>query len=399
MSASCCAVTGPRIVEATARQRTPAPARGVPRGDSPCSRRRIVDPRSAPARRQGPFYTSELRPGRISRPPSVSTASRASIPGCRTGLEGDRLDAPIGRASAKLTSGDRRPARDPAIGPDRSSQQGLRVVSIDDVANRQRCLRSSRSRTLAETARSPHDHRGRAAYEAAPIKFRRVTRLGAMGVSSSQRQGRAPASTTPYKPGAFALTRQDGRCLLRRPRRPRGLPGDVFYPSQADSRARGESSTTTSAAGSLTRALCLIIETQSCGRGVVLHPENVISITDGQIWGGGSSRARTFSTLASPGHQRGHLWCPPRRQRPDQATKRFARTPAPRPSPIPPPYPRSLEGCRAVASRPRRPTPRRTLLRARRRLVATLNQKERSPLPVPEDQVLQVYVRATNSTS
>ena len=167
--------------------------------------------------------------------------------------------------------------------------------------------------------------------------------------------------------------------LLRRPPGREAYPGDVFY-LHSRLLERAVKLNDDLGGGSLTALP--IIETQA-GDVSAYIPTNVISITDGQIF----LEAEAVLLGRAPGHQRRHLGVARGRQRADRPDAKVAGRLKLELSQY-----RDLEAFAQFGS-DLDPDTQRTLARGER-LVATLNQNERSPLQI-EDQVVQVFA-ATN---
>ena len=239
---------------------------------------RIVDPLGRPLDGKGDIETTETRPAEI-KAPGVVQRQPVKEP-MQTGLKAIDSMIPIGRGQRELIIGDR--------------QTGKTAIAIDTIINNKDkdliCVYVAIGQRMATVVGSPRRWPRTARWrtrssspppadEAAPIKY------------MAPYAGCAMAEYFPYK-GQHALRVYDDltkhayayrqmSLLLRRPPGREAYPGDVFYLHSPPARARRASSTTSDGGGSLTALP--IIETQA-GDVSAYIPTNVISITDGQIF-------------------------------------------------------------------------------------------------------------------
>jgi F-type H+-transporting ATPase subunit alpha len=337
---------------------------------------RIVDPLGRPLDGKGDIEAAETRPAEI-KAPGVVQRQPVSEP-MQTGLKAIDSMIPIGRGQRELIIGDR--------------QTGKTAIAIDTIINNKDkdliCVYVAIGQrmatvvgiaeTLAENGALENTIIVAApADEAAPIKY------------MAPYAGCAMAEYFTYK-GQHALTVYDDltkhayayrqmSLLLRRPPGREAYPGDVFYlHSRLLERACKLSDN--EGGGSLTSLP--IIETQA-GDVSAYIPTNVISITDGQIF----LEAKLFYSGVRPAinvgisvsRVGGNAQIAPMRKVAGRLKLELSQY-------------RDLEAFAQFGSDLDVET-QRTLARGER-LVATLNQDERSPLAT-EDQVVQVFA-ATN---
>jgi F-type H+-transporting ATPase subunit alpha len=337
---------------------------------------RIVDPLGRPLDGKGDIEAAETRPAEI-KAPGVVQRQPVSEP-MQTGLKAIDSMIPIGRGQRELIIGDR--------------QTGKTAIAIDTIINNKDkdliCVYVAIGQrmatvvgiaeTLAEAGALDNTIIVAApADEAAPIKY------------MAPYAGCAMAEYFTYK-GQHALTVYDDltkhayayrqmSLLLRRPPGREAYPGDVFYlHSRLLERACKLSDD--EGGGSLTSLP--IIETQA-GDVSAYIPTNVISITDGQIF----LESKLFYSGVRPAinvgisvsRVGGNAQIGPMRKVAGRLKLELSQY-------------RDLEAFAQFGSDLDVET-QRTLARGER-LVATLNQDERSPLAT-EDQVVQVFA-ATN---
>jgi F-type H+-transporting ATPase subunit alpha len=337
---------------------------------------RIVDPLGRPLDGKGEIESSETRPAEI-KAPGVVQRQPVTEP-MQTGLKAIDSMIPIGRGQRELIIGDR--------------QTGKTAIAIDTIINNRDkdlvCVyvaigqRMATVVALAETlaesgalentiiVAAPAD-------EAAPIKY------------MAPYAGCAMAEYFTYK-GQHALTVYDDltkhayayrqmSLLLRRPPGREAYPGDVFY---LHSRLLERACKLSDKEGGGSLTALPIIETQA-GDVSAYIPTNVISITDGQIF----LEAKLFYSGVRPAinvgisvsRVGGNAQIAPMKKVAGRLKLELSQY-------------RDLEAFAQFGSDLDIET-QRTLARGER-LVATLNQKERSPRRV-EDQVVEVFA-ATN---
>jgi F-type H+-transporting ATPase subunit alpha len=337
---------------------------------------RIVDPLGRPLDGKGDIETSETRPAEI-KAPGVVQRQPVKEP-VQTGLKAIDSMIPIGRGQRELIIGDR--------------QTGKTAIAIDTIINNRDkdlvCVyvaigqRMATVVALAETlaeagaldntiiVAAPAD-------EAAPIKYMAPYAGCAMAEHFTYQGRHALCVYDDLTKHAYAYRQMS--LLLRRPPGREAYPGDVFY---LHSRLLERACKLSDEEGGGSLTALPIIETQA-GDVSAYIPTNVISITDGQIFlesslfysgvrpainvGISVSRVGGNAQINSMKKVSGRLKLELSQYRDLEAFAQFGS---------------DLD----VETQ-------RTLARGER-LVATLNQKERSPLAV-EDQVVQVFA-ATN---
>jgi F-type H+-transporting ATPase subunit alpha len=337
---------------------------------------RIVDPLGNPLDGKGEIDTTETRPAEF-KAPGVVQRQPVTEP-MQTGLKAIDSMIPIGRGQRELIIGDR--------------QTGKTTIGIDTIINNKDkdliCVYvaiGQRMATVVALAEVLADNGAldntiivaAAADEAAPIKFMAPYAGCAMGEHFLYDGKAALCIYDDLTKHAYAYRQMS--LLLRRPPGREAYPGDVFY-LHSRLLERAVKLNDDLGGGSLTALP--IIETQA-GDVSAYIPTNVISITDGQIFlepglfysgvrpainvGISVSRVGGNAQISSMKKVAGRLRLDLSQYRELEAFAQF--------------------GSELDADT------QRTLARGER-LVATLNQKERSPMDV-EDQVVQVFA-ATN---
>src|SRR4051794_29509875 len=351
----------------------------VPVGESLLGR--IVDPLGRPLDGKGDVETDETRPAEF-KAPGVVQRQPVTEP-MMTGLKAIDSMIPIGRGQRELIIGDR--------------QTGKTAIAVDTIINNKDkdlvCVyvaigqRMSTVIQLAETLDDAGalDHTiivAAPADEAAPIKFLAPYAGCAMAEFFLYRGDAALCVYDDLTKHAYAYRQMS--LLLRRPPGREAYPGDVFYlHSRLLERAvklADDLPGDVPGGGSLTALP--IIETQA-GDVSAYIPTNVSSITDGQIY----LEPRLFYAGVRPAinvgisvsRVGGNAQLKPMKKVAGRLRLDLSQY-------------RELEAFAQFGS-DLDPDTQKTLARGER-LVATLNQSERSPLSV-EDQVLQVYA-ATN---
>jgi F-type H+/Na+-transporting ATPase subunit alpha len=337
---------------------------------------RIVDPLGRPLDGKGDINTTETRPAEF-KAPGVVQRQPVSVP-VQTGLKAIDAMIPIGRGQRELIIGDR--------------QTGKTAIAIDTIINnRDSGLVSiyvaigQRMSTVVQIAETLTEAGAldntiivaAAADEAAPIKYIAPYAGCAMGEFFLYSGREALCIYDDLTKHAYAYRQMS--LLLRRPPGREAYPGDVFY---VHSRLleRAVKLNDDLGAGSLTALP--IIETQA-GDVSAYIPTNVISITDGQIF----LEPKLFNSGVRPAINVGISVSRVGGNAQIKSMKRVAGRLKLELSQY-----RELEAFAQFGSELDVET-QRTLARGER-LVRTLNQHEREPLPV-EDQVVQVYA-ATN---
>jgi F-type H+-transporting ATPase subunit alpha len=337
---------------------------------------RIVDPLGRPLDGKGDINATETRPAEF-KAPGVVQRQPVSVP-VQTGLKAIDAMIPIGRGQRELIIGDR--------------QTGKTAIAIDTIINnRDSGLVSiyvaigQRMSTVVQIAETLTENGAldntiivaAAADEAAPIKFMAPYAGCAMGEFFLYSGREALCIYDDLTKHAYAYRQMS--LLLRRPPGREAYPGDVFY-LHSRLLERAVKLNDDLGGGSLTALP--IIETQA-GDVSAYIPTNVISITDGQIF----LEPKLFYSGVRPAINVGISVSRVGGDAQIKSMKRVAGRLKLELSQY-----RELEAFAQFGSELDVET-QRTLARGER-LVKTLNQNERQPLPV-EDQVIQVYA-ATN---
>src|SRR3989475_3013096 len=333
---------------------------------------RIVDPLGHPLDGEGELEAEEYRPAEF-KAPGVVQRKPVEEP-MLTGLKAIDSMTAIGRGQRELIIGDR--------------QTGKSQVAIDTIINNRdkdlTCIYvaiGQRMSTVVQVAETLRDHDAMdntiivaaPADEAAPIKFMAPYAGCAMGEYFLYNGKHALVVYDDLTKHAYAYRQMS--LLLRRPPGREAYPGDVFY-LHSRLLERAVKLNDDLGGGSLTALP--IIETQA-GDVSAYIPTNVISITDGQIflepklfYSGVRPAINVGISVSRVG---GNAQLAPMKKVAGRIKLELSQY-------------RDLEAFAQFGSDLDVET-QRTLARGER-LVATLNQKERRPLPV-EDQVIQVY--------
>ena len=346
----------------------------IPVGDELLGR--IVDPLGNPLDGKGEINTSATRPSEF-KAPGVVQRQPVKEP-MLTGLKAIDSMIPIGRGQRELIIGDR--------------QTGKTAIAVDAIINNKhrglRCIYvaiGQRKSTVVALAKTLEDAGAlentiivmAAADEAAPIKFLAPYAGCAMGEHFLYNGQAALVVYDDLSKHAVAYRQMS--LLLRRPPGREAYPGDVFY-LHSRLLERAVKLNDDLGGGSLTALP--VIETQA-GDVSAYVPTNVISITDGQIYlepGLFNSGVRPAINVGiSVSRVGGNAQINPMRKVAGRLKLELSQY-------------RELEAFSQFGSE-LDPATQRTLARGER-LVKTLNQSERNPMPV-EDQVIQVYA-ATN---
>ena len=337
---------------------------------------RIVDPLGNPLDGKGPIDTTETRPAEF-KAPGVVQRQPVNEP-MQTGLKAIDSMIPIGRGQRELIIGDR--------------QTGKTAIAIDTIINNKDSdlvfvyvAIGQRMATVVQLAETLAENGAlektiivaASADEAAPIKFMAPYAGCAMGEHFLYNGGHALAIYDDLTKHAFAYRQMS--LLLRRPPGREAYPGDVFY---LHSRLLERAVKLNDELGGGSLTALPIIETQA-GDVSAYIPTNVISITDGQIflepklfYSGVRPAINVGISVSRVG---GNAQIAPMKKVAGRLKIELSQF-------------RDLEAFAQFGSDLDADT-QRTLARGER-LVATLNQNERSPLPVAE-QVVQVFA-ATN---
>src|SRR6476469_935648 len=333
---------------------------------------RIVSPLGIPLDGKGDIDYDGTRPAEF-KAPGVVKRQPVKEP-MQTGLKAVDSMIPIGRGQRELIIGDR--------------QSGKTAIAIDTIINNKDSdlvfvyvAIGQRMATVVGIAETLAEHGAlektiivaAGADEAAPIKFLAPYAGAAMGEYFLYKGGHAVAIYDDLTKHAFAYRQMS--LLLRRPPGREAYPGDVFY-LHSRLLERAVKLNKDNGSGSLTALP--VIETQA-GDVSAYIPTNVISITDGQIF----LEPKLFNSGVRPAINVGISVSRVGGDAQIKPIKRVAGRLKLELSQY-----RELEAFAQFGSELDVDT-QRTLARGER-LVATLNQKERHPLPV-EDQVVQVY--------
>jgi F-type H+/Na+-transporting ATPase subunit alpha len=333
---------------------------------------RIVDPLGRPLDGKGDINTTEQRPAEF-KAPGVVQRQPVSVP-VQTGLKAIDAMIPIGRGQRELIIGDR--------------QTGKTAIAVDTIINnrdsdlvfvyvsigQRMATVVQMAETLAEAGALDNTIIvAAAADEAAPIKYLAPYAGCAMGEYFLYSGREAVCVYDDLTKHAYAYRQMS--LLLRRPPGREAYPGDVFY-LHSRLLERAVKLNDDLGAGSLTALP--IIETQA-GDVSAYIPTNVISITDGQIF----LEPKLFYAGVRPAINVGISVSRVGGDAQIKPMKRVAGRLKLELSQY-----RELEAFAQFGSELDVET-QRTLARGAR-LVATLNQKERHPLPA-EDQVVQIY--------
>src|SRR5436309_1118267 len=356
----------------------------VPVGDALLGR--IVDPLGNPLDGKGPLETDDTRPAEF-KAPGVVQRQPVKEP-MRPGLKAIDSMIPIGRGQRELIIGDRQTGKTAIAVDTIINNKDSDVISIYVAVGQRMSTVVQLAETLAEAGAldttiivaAPAD-------EAAPIKFMAPYAGCAMGEHFLFQGKHALCVYDDLTKHAYAYRQMS--LLLRRPPGREAYPGDVFYLHSrlleravklADDLKDPHTGEERPGGGSLTALP--IIETQA-GDVSAYIPTNVISITDGQIYlqpdlfrSGVRPAINVGISVSRVG---GNAQITPMRKVAGRLKLDLSQY-------------RELESFAQFGSELDTAT-QRTLARGQR-LVKTLNQSERRPLPV-EDQVVQIYA-ATN---
>ncbi|HWE58359.1 MAG TPA: F0F1 ATP synthase subunit alpha [Solirubrobacteraceae bacterium] len=346
----------------------------IPVGDALLGR--IVDPLGNPLDGKGPIHTTESRPIEH-KAPGVVQRQPVKEP-MQTGIKAIDSMIPIGRGQRELIIGDR--------------QTGKTAIAVDTIINNKDTgvisiyvAIGQRKATVVALAKALEDAGAlqntiivmAAADESAPITFLAPYAGCAMGEYFLYKGGHALTIYDDLTKHAYAYRQMS--LLLRRPPGREAYPGDVFY-LHSRLLERAVKLNDDLGGGSLTSLP--IIETQA-GDVSAYIPTNVISITDGQIF----LEPKLFNSGVRPAinvgisvsRVGGSAQIGPMRKVAGRLKLDLSQY-------------RELEAFSQFGSELDADT-QRTLARGER-LVRTLNQGERHPIPT-ELQVVQIYA-ATN---
>ena len=357
------------IVEGDAVKRT-GTLLEIPVGDSLLGR--LVDPLGRPLDDKGDVKTDDTRPAEF-KAPGVVQRQQVAEP-MQTGLKAIDSMIPIGRGQRELIIGDR--------------QTGKTAIAIDTIINNKDsdliCIYvaiGQRMSTVVQFMETLEQNGAMEntiivaapADEAAPIKYMAPYAGCAMGEHFLYNGRHALCIYDDLTKHAFAYRQMS--LLLRRPPGREAYPGDVFY---LHSRLLERAVKLSDELGSGSLTALPVIETQA-GDVSAYIPTNVISITDGQIF----LESDLFHSGVRPAINVGISVSRVGGNAQTKAMKRVAGKLRLDLSQY-----RELEAFAQFGSE-LDPDTQRTLARGER-LVATLNQKERSPLSVA-DQVVSIF--------
>jgi F-type H+-transporting ATPase subunit alpha len=337
---------------------------------------RIVDPLGRPLDGKGDIETSERRPAEF-KAPGVVQRQPVKEP-LQTGLKAIDAMTPIGRGQRELIIGDRQVGKTAIALDTIINNKDNDVISVYVAIGQRMATVVALAETLTESGAldtsiivaAPAD-------EAAPIKFMAPYAGTAMAEFFTYSGRHTLCVYDDLTKHAYAYRQMS--LLLRRPPGREAYPGDVFY---LHSRLLERACKLSDDEGGGSLTALPIIETQA-GDVSAYIPTNVISITDGQIYLEPSlfySGVRPAINVGiSVSRVGGNAQISPMKKVAGRLRLELSQY-------------RELEAFAQFGSE-LDPDTQRTLARGER-LVATLNQSERSPLPV-EAQVLQIFA-ATN---
>jgi len=337
---------------------------------------RIVDPLGRPLDGKGDINTSQTRPVEFKAPGVVQR--QPVVEPMQTGLKAIDSMIPIGRGQRELIIGDRQTGKTAIAIDTIINNKDTGLISIYVAIGQRMATVVALAETLAENGALDNSIIVAApADEAAPIKFLAPYAGCTMGEHFLYDGGHALCIYDDLTKHAYAYRQMS--LLLRRPPGREAYPGDVFY-LHSRLLERAVKLNDDLGAGSLTALP--VIETQA-GDVSAYIPTNVISITDGQIflepklfYSGVRPAINVGISVSRVG---GNAQISPMKKVAGRLRLELSQY-------------RELEAFAQFGSELDADT-QRTLARGER-LVETLNQGEREPLPVG-DQVVQVYA-ATN---
>jgi F-type H+/Na+-transporting ATPase subunit alpha len=342
----------------------------IPVGDALLGR--LVDPLGRPLDDKGEVKTTDTRPAEF-KAPGVVQRQQVNEP-MQTGLKAIDSMIPIGRGQRELIIGDR--------------QTGKTAIAIDTIINNKDsdliCIYVAIGQRMSTVVQFQETLEQQGAMdntiivaapadEAAPIKYMAPYAGCAMGEHFLYNGKHALCIYDDLTKHAFAYRQMS--LLLRRPPGREAYPGDVFY---LHSRLLERAVKLSEELGSGSLTALPVIETQA-GDVSAYIPTNVISITDGQIF----LESDLFHSGVRPAINVGISVSRVGGNAQTKAMKRVAGKLRLDLSQY-----RELEAFAQFGSE-LDPETQRTLARGER-LVAALNQRERSPLTVA-DQVISIY--------
>jgi len=342
----------------------------IPVGDAMLGR--IVDPLGNPLDGKGPIATTERRPAEF-KAPGVVQRQPVTEP-MQTGLKAVDSMIPIGRGQRELIIGDRQTGKTAIAIDTIINNKGTDLISVYVAIGQRLATVVQLKETLeANGAMENTIIVAAAADEAAPIKFMAPYAGAAMAEYFLYNGRHALCVYDDLTKHAYAYRQMS--LLLRRPPGREAYPGDVFY---LHSRLLERAVKLNDELGGGSMTALPVIETQG-GDVSAYIPTNVISITDGQIF----LEPKLFNSGVRPAinvgisvsRVGGNAQISPMKKVAGKIKLELSQY-------------RELEAFAQFGSDLDADT-QRTLARGER-LVRTLNQNERSPLPV-EDQVVQIF--------
>jgi F-type H+/Na+-transporting ATPase subunit alpha len=337
---------------------------------------RIVDPLGRALDGKGDIETSEFRPAEF-KAPGVVQRQPVTEP-MQTGLKAVDAMIPIGRGQRELIIGDRQTGKTAIAIDTIINNKDSGVVSVYVAIGQRMATIVALAETLAEAGALDNTIIVAAgADEAAPIKFMAPYAGAAMAEYFLYKGGHTLVVYDDLTKHAYAYRQMS--LLLRRPPGREAYPGDVFY---LHSRLLERAVKLNDDLGGGSMTALPIIETQA-GDVSAYIPTNVISITDGQIF----LEPKLFFSGVRPAinvgisvsRVGGNAQIKPMKKVAGRLKLDLSQY-------------RELEAFAQFGSDLDADT-QQTLARGER-LVRTLNQKERAPVPVAEQAVI-VYA-ATN---
>src|SRR5436190_12315494 len=346
----------------------------IPVGDALLGR--IVSPLGEPLDGKGPIETDQKRPAEFKAPGLVQR--QPVVEPMQTGLKAIDAMIPTRRGQRELIIGDRQTGKSAIAIDTIINNKDKDLISIYVAIGQRMATVVQLAETLAESGALENTIIVAApADEAAPIKFLAPYAGCAMGEHFLFQGKHALCIYDDLTKHAYAYRQMS--LLLRRPPGREAYPGDVFY---LHSRLLERACKLNDDLGGGSLTALPIIETQA-GDVSAYIPTNVISITDGQIFLESSlfnSGVRPAINVGiSVSRVGGNAQIGPMKKVAGRLRLDLSQY-------------RELEAFAQFGS-DLDPDTQRTLARGER-LVATLNQKERSPLAA-QDQVVQIYA-ATN---
>ena len=348
----------------------------VPVGDELLGR--IVDPLGRPLDGKGALNTTETRlaefkaPGVVQRQPVTEPM--------QTGLKAIDSMIPIGRGQRELIIGDRQTGKTSIAIDTIINNKDSELVFVYVAIGQRMATVVQLAETLAEAGALERTIIvAAAADESAPMKYLAPYAGCAMGEYFLYKGGHVVAVYDDLTKHAFAYRQMS--LLLRRPPGREAYPGDVFY---LHSRLLERSVKLSDELGGGSLTALPIIETQA-GDVSAYIPTNVISITDGQIF----LEPKLFNSGVRPAinvgisvsRVGGNAQIAPMKKIAGRLKIELSQF-------------RDLEAFAQFGSDLDADT-QRTLARGER-LVATLNQSERDPLPI-DIQVAQIFAATSGA--